>query len=163
MTAYAQVTYLDGTPVTNATIAAQLTAADYKENATVTYDNAASVWVIKYRFTWADLLHPGAWTLSVEAADLYGNSGSVSADVSAEPYTLVEILLGLVIVLLVGRWLISRYWRRLYVGAKRLSAAIRGRLKPSPIGRYFNHSPVTPWILSSFSRPKYLYPTTSRN
>lgn len=160
ITAYAQVSYPDGTPVTdatNATVAGRLTAVNSRANATVAYDSAASVWVLKYAFGWGDLLSPGAWTLSVEARDIYGNSGSSSVEVIAEPYTFLEILLAVVIILLVARWLISRFWRRLYIGAKRISAAIRGRLKPSPIGRYFSHSPVTPWIRSSLSRPRYLY------
>jgi len=159
-TAFARVSYSDGTPVTNATLAARLSAANTRANATVTYDSTTSVWIVKYAFTWADLLSLGTWTLSVEARDIYGNSGSASAEMIAEPYTLLEVLLAVVIVLLVARWLISRFWRRLYLGAKRLTAAIRGRLKPSPIGRYLNRSPVTPWIRSSFSRPRYLYLNT---
>jgi len=144
LTAFARVKYSDGTPVTNATVAGRLNAANSRANATVTYDAPASVWILKYAFTWGDLLSLGTWTLSVEASDIYGNSGSASLEVSAEPYTLLEMLLAAVIILLVARWVISRFWRRLYLGAKRVSAAVRGRLRPSPIGRYLSHSPVTP-------------------
>jgi hypothetical protein len=142
--AYAQVTYPDGAMVTNATVRAWLVAANSKVNATVSRDKVNQVWVIRYAFSWRDLLRLGNWGVFVEAADLYGNTGSGSVEVSAEPYTLVEILIAAGIVVVVIRWLLLRLWRRLYLGVRRALSALRGRLKPPSIGRYFNSSPVTP-------------------
>ena len=157
--AYTQVSYPDGTLITNATVRAWLSAANSRVNATVTHDKAAAVWIVWYAFSWSDLLRPGAWTLSVQASDTYGNAGSASIEIFAEPYTLIEIVLAIVVVLLVARWLLSRFWRRLYLGAKRGLSTLRSRLRPPSLGRY-NDSPVTPWIRSSFSRPRYLYLNT---
>ena len=157
LTAYTRVTYPDGTPVANATLRAQLSAVNSKVNATVTYDKAASVWIISYAFTLRDLLSPGTWTLSEDISDIYGNAGSSTLEVTAEPYTFLEIVLAVVIILLLARWLLSKFWRRLYLGAKRVLPSIRGRLRPRPMGSYLRDSPVTPWIRSSLSRPRYLY------
>jgi hypothetical protein len=155
--AYTQVSYRDGTLITNATVQAWLSTANSRMNATVTYDKAAEVWVVTYAFSWGDLLRLGAWTLSVQASDTYGNGGSASIEVVAEPYKFIETVLAVVIVLLVARWLFSKYWRRIYLGAKRGLSVIRSRLRPPSLGRYLNGSPVTPWIRSSFSLPRYLY------
>lgn len=157
LAAYTQVSYRDGTLITNATVQAWLSTANSRMNATVTYDKAAKVWIVTYAFSWGDLLKPGAWTLLIQASDTYGNAGSASVEVVAEPYKFIETVLAVVIVLLVARWLLSKYWRRIYLGAKRGLSVIRSRLRPPSLGRYLNSSPVTPWIRSSFSLPRYLY------
>jgi len=144
MTAYTQVTYPDGGVTTNATVRGWLTYGNMKVNATVSYDEAAAVWVVKHAFTWNDLLRPGAWNLTLEAKDTYGNVGSASAEVIVEPYTVLEMMLAVIVALVVARWLLSKYWRRLYLGAKRVLSAFRGRLTPPSLGRYFSDSPVTP-------------------
>jgi len=142
--AYAQVSYPDGVSVTNATVRAWLAAADSKVNATVSRDKVNPIWVVKYTFSWGDLLRLGNWGLFVEATDLYGNTGSGYAEVSAEIYTLLEIVIAAAIVVLVLRWLLQRYWRRLYLETRRVVSALRARLRPPSVGRYFNSSPVTP-------------------
>ncbi len=143
MIAYVQVSYPDGT-VANATVRAWVSAAGSKANATVTYGKVAAVWIVRYAFSMADLIRPGTWTLSVDARDMYGNSGSTSLEVTAEPYAFLEVVLLVVVAVVVVRWLLSKFWRRLYLGTKRALSAVRGRLKPPSIGRYFNHSPVVP-------------------
>jgi hypothetical protein len=144
LTAYARVSYADGTLVTNATIRAWLTAASSKVNATASYDEVSGVWVVKYGFSWGDLLRLGNWKLSVQAIDTYGNSGSESVEVTTEPYTLLEMIVAAAIVVLVVRWLLMRFWRRLYLGAKRVVSVLRARARPPFLRRYFNNSPVTP-------------------
>jgi hypothetical protein len=144
LTAYTQISYPDGTSVANATVRAWLSAANSRVNATVTRDKAISVWLVKYAFSWGDLLKLGSWRLSVEATDIYGNAGSESLEVTAEPYTLLEIVIVAAVVLLVARWLLSRYWRRLYLETKRAVSVLRGRVRPPSLGRYFSNSPVTP-------------------
>jgi hypothetical protein len=142
--AYTTVSYLDGTSVNNATLQALLTAANSKVNATVSRDKVKPVWVVKYAFSWGDLVRLGNWRLSVEAIDIYGNAGSGSVEVSAEPYMLLEILITAAIIVLIARWLLLRFWRRLYLGTRRVASILRARLRPRPVGRYFNSSPVIP-------------------
>ena len=142
--AYTQMSYPDGTSVANATVRAWLVAANSKVNATVTRDKVSPVWIVKYAFSWGDLLRLGNWGLFVQATDIYGNAGSGSLEVSAEPYMLLEILIAAAIVVLVVRWLLLRFWRRLYVGTRRVMSVLRGRLRPPSVGRYLNGSPVTP-------------------
>jgi len=142
--AYTQVSYPDGSSVANATVRAWLVAAGSKVNATVTRDRVNPVWIVKYAFSWGDLSRLGNWELSVEATDIYGNAGSGSLEVSAEPYTLLEILIAAAIVVLVVRWLLLRFWRHLYLGTRRVMSVLRARLRPPSVGRYLNRSPVTP-------------------
>jgi hypothetical protein len=144
LTAYAEITYPDGTTVTNATVRAWLNASDSKMNATVTYDKTTPIWIIKYTFSWGDLLRLGSWRLNVEATDIYGNSGSSFLEVATEPYTLLEIVIAVAAVLLVARWLLSKFWRRLYLETKRTLSAFRRRPNAPSLGRYFSNSPVTP-------------------
>jgi hypothetical protein len=142
--AYTQVSYADGTLVTNATVRAWLVAANSKVNATVTRDRVNQVWIVKYASSWGDLVRLGNWGLFVQATDIYGNAGSGSLEVSAEPYALLEILIAAAIVVLVVRWLLLRFWRRLYLGTRRVVSILRGRLRPPSVSRYLNGSPVTP-------------------
>jgi hypothetical protein len=142
--AFSQVTYPDGTPVANAVVRAWLIASGSRVNTTLKYDETSAAWRIEYTFSLADLLKSGTWTLSVEASDAYANTGSASLQVSAEPYLFLVTFLTAVVALGVVRWLLSRYWRRFYLRTKRMSSAIRDRLKPIPLGRYFSSSPVTP-------------------
>ena len=133
ITAYTQVNYPDGSSVTNATVRAWLSAADSKANATVTCDKSGRACVIRYTFSMLDLIRLGAWTLTVEARDIYGNAGSASLGVVVEPYYFLAILIVAVVALLLARRFLSRYWRRLYLGAKRASSALRYRRNPSPL------------------------------
>lgn len=142
--AYISVSYPDGASANNATVEALLTAANSKVNATVSRDKVNPVWVVKYAFSWGDLLRLGNWRLSVEATDIYGNAGSGFAEVSAEPYMLLEILIAAAVIVLVARWLLLRFWRRLYLGTRRVMSVLRARLRPPSVGRYLNGSPVTP-------------------
>jgi hypothetical protein len=144
LTAYARISYPDGTPVSNATVRAWLIAANSEVNATVTYESANSVWIIKYAFSWSDLLRLGNWRLFVVATDIYGNSGSESLEVTTQFYTLLEIVVAAAIVVLAVRWLLLRFWRRLYVETKRAVSALRARVRHPSFGRYLNNSPVTP-------------------
>ena len=142
--AYTQMSYPDGTSVANATVRAWLVAANSKVNATVTRDRVNPVWIVKYASSWGDLLRLGNWGLFVQATDIYGNAGSGSLEVSAEPYMLLEILIAAAIVVLVVRWLLLRFWQRLYLGTRRVMSVLRARLRPPSVGRYLNGSPVTP-------------------
>jgi len=144
LTAYSQVSYSDGTLISNATIRAWLSNGDWKVEPSVTPESTTGVWIIKYAFSWGDLIRPGSWELRAEAADIFGNTGSGSVEIIAEPYLLIEIVVGALAVLLVVRWLLSKFWRRLYLSAKRGLSAMRERLKPPSVGRYLSNSPVTP-------------------
>jgi len=142
--AYIHVKYPDGTSVTNATVRGWLAAADSRTNASMTYDGAAEVWIAKYGFSLGDLFKPGTWVLSVEATDVYGNAGSASLEVVAEPYNFLAVLLLVVIALFLARWLMSKYWRRLYLRTKRISGAVRERWRPHSVGRRLTGPSVAP-------------------
>ena len=142
VTAYVKASYPDGSSVTNATLRAWLNNAGSIANASITYDETAAVWVATYRFSLGGLVRPGGWTLTVQTADVYGNSGSASLEIVAEPYYFIAILLLLVFALLLVRWFLSRYWRRLYLRARRVSSAFRDRWKPPSLGRYLANSSV---------------------
>jgi hypothetical protein len=144
VTAYTQLSYPDGTPVSNATVRAWWIAGNIRSNATVTYDEKAAIWVVRYQFLLGDLLRFGTWTLSEEASDVYGNKGSVSLDVTADPYLFLALVLIALAVVLLVRWFLSKYWHRIYLGTKRVLTRIRSRLGPPSLGRYFSDSPVTP-------------------
>jgi hypothetical protein len=144
LTAYSQVSYSDGTLISNATVRALLSSGDWRIEPSATPESATGVWAIKYSFSWGDLIRSGSWELRVEAGDVFGNTGSGSVEIIAEPYLLIEIVVGILAVLLVVRWLLLKFWRRLYLGAKRGMSAMRERLKPPSVGRYPNDSPVTP-------------------
>jgi hypothetical protein len=135
VTAYVRANYPDGLPVSNATVRATLNGSGSTANATVNYDNAAAAWVASYRFSLGDVIRPGAWTLSVDVVDVYGNSGSASLEVITEPYYFIAIMVLAVFALLVARWLLSRYGRRLSLRAKRLSSSFRRRWRPPSVGR----------------------------
>jgi hypothetical protein len=138
------VSYPTGAAVTNATVRAWLVTGNSKVNVTVARDRVNQFWIVKYSFSWSDLFRLGDWTLFVEATDIYGNSGSGSVVVNAEPYTLLEILVAAGVVVLVARWLLLKYWRRLYLGSRRAVSTLRARLRPPSFGRYLSCSPVTP-------------------
>ena len=140
ITAYVRASYPNGLPVTNATLRARLSSAGSISNASVTYDKTGAVWVVTYRFSLGDLPRPGAWTLSVEAVDIYGNSGSASFEIIAEPYYFIAILLLAVFAILLVRWFLSKYWHRLYLRGKRVLSAFRDRWKPPSLGRYLGNS-----------------------
>jgi hypothetical protein len=140
ITARAQVAYPDGTSVTNATVRAWLNAADSRRNATMTYDTAARGWIASYSFSFGDLLKPGSWTLLMEARDPYGNSGSASVEVAAEPYNFLVVLSVILVALLLAIWLLRRYWRRLHLRVRRMSLTLRTRWKPQSYARYLNDS-----------------------
>jgi hypothetical protein len=130
ITAYVSASYPDASPVTNATVRAWLSSSGSIMNASVTYEKTTAVWIVGYRFSLGDLIRPGAWTLSVETADIYGNSGAASLELIAEPYYFITLLVLTAFVLLLVRWFLSRYWRRLYLRAKRVPSAFRNRWKP---------------------------------
>ena len=144
LTAYTQVSYSDGTSISNATVRGWLSSGDWRVEPSVSPESAPGIWVIRYSFSWRDLVRPGNWELRVDAGDVFGNTGSGSVQIVAEPYLLIEIVVGVLAVLLVVRWLLSKFWQRLYLGAKRGLSAMRERLKPPSLGRYLSDSPVTP-------------------
>ena len=141
ITAYTQVSYPDGLLVTNATVEAMVNRTGSVARATVSYNTTAAVWIARYPFSLEDLSRSGAWSLTVEVMDIYGNAGSASLQTVTEPYVFIAIVLVIVFALLVVRWLLSRYWHRLYLRAKRASSAFRDRGKSPALGPYCENSP----------------------
>ena len=140
ITAYVRVSYPDGSPVTNVTLRAWLSGAGSTGNASVTYDKTTETWVVGYGFSWVDLLKLGARTLSVEAADVYGNSGSASLEIAAEPYYFIALVLLALFSVFVVRRFLSKYGHRLYLKAKRVFSSLRERWRPPSFGRSLDNS-----------------------
>jgi hypothetical protein len=63
--------------------------------------------------------------LKVQAADLFGNSGTSTFEVVAQPYLFLVIIGVIVAVALVGRWTVSRYGRKMYLRIRKVVQKLR--------------------------------------
>jgi len=115
-----RVTYPDGTPLTTGTVTVVVSTGSSSSQLQSTYDPTIGEWRASYSSTLFDLAHVGAWTLKVNAADTLGNSGKATYRVTALPYLFIAILALVVTALLVARWSVSRYGRRVYFRARKI-------------------------------------------
>jgi hypothetical protein len=129
-----KIAYPDGTPVLNGTVTVFLSNSSSASKIQLTYDPSIGAWRGSYSSSFWDLWRVGKWTLKVEAADLYGNSGTSTFEVSAQPYLFLVIIGVIVAVALVGRWTVSRYGRKIYLRVRKLVQKLRSlpteRLRP---------------------------------
>ena len=122
-----KVTYPDGSPLTAGTVTVVVTAGSSVSQLQSTYDPTIDEWRSSYSSTIFDLAHVGTWTLKVSAGDSYGNSGKATYEVTAQPYLFIGLLASVLTALLVARWSISRYGRRVYYRIRKLVRAPRYR------------------------------------
>jgi hypothetical protein len=115
-----KVTYPDGTPMTGGTVNVVVSTGSSVSRLKSTYDPTIGEWRASYSSTLFDLVRFGAWTLKVDAADTFGNSGKATYEVAAQPYLFIVLLVSLVTVVLVARWTVSRYGRRVYFRLRRI-------------------------------------------
>ena len=120
-----KVTYPDGSPLTKGTVNVVVTAGSSISQLQSTYDPTIDEWRASYSSNLFDLIRVGTWTLKVTAADTYGNSGEATYDIVAQPYLFIGLLASVVAVLLVARWTISRYGRRVYFRIRKLMRTAR--------------------------------------
>lgn len=74
----------------------------------------------------SDLWRVGVWKLQVEAKDTYGNSGTATYEVAAQPYLLIALIAILVAAALFGRWTVSHYGRKVYFKIRKIVMKFRG-------------------------------------
>ena len=122
-----KVTYPDGSPLAAGTVTVVVTAGSSVSQLQSTYDSTSDEWRSSYSSTLFDLARVGTWTLKVTASDAYGNSGTAIYDVTAQPYVFIVLLASIVAVLLVARWSVSRYGRRVYFRIRKLIRSPRYR------------------------------------
>jgi hypothetical protein len=115
-----KVTYPDGTPLTEGKVTVAVSAGASLTQLQSTYDPTIGEWRATYSSTLFDLARVGTWTLRVTAADTLGNSGKSTYSVTAQPYLFVGLLALVAAVLLVARWSVSRYGRKIYFRIRRL-------------------------------------------
>jgi hypothetical protein len=127
-----KITYPDGTPVLNGTVTVFLSNSSSASRIQLMYDPALGAWRGSYSSSFWDLWRVGRWTLRVQAADLSGNSGTSTFEVAVQPYLFLIIIGVIVAVALVGRWMVSRYGRKMYLRIRKVVQ----RLKSLPTERF---------------------------
>jgi len=109
-----KVTYPDGTPLTAGIVTVTVYAGGSATQLQSTFDPSTGQWRASYSSTLSDLSRVGTWTLRAKASDAFGNSGTATYDVTAQPYLFIAVLVAVVAALLSVRWSVSRYGRRIY-------------------------------------------------
>ena len=129
-----RVTYPDGRPLTNGTVVVHVNTGTSTSDVALTYDSALRAWRGTYASDFGDLWRVGTWRVTVEAVDLYGNYGNATYDVGAQPYLLIVIVALLISLALFGRWMVSKYGRKVYFRTRKLIQRLRlmstGRRRP---------------------------------
>jgi hypothetical protein len=129
-----RVTYPDGRPLTNGTVIVHVNTGTSSSDIRLNYDSELSAWRGTYASDFGDLWRVGTWRVTVEAVDLYGNSGNATYDVGAQPYLLIVIVVLLIGLALFGRWTVSKYGRKIYFRTRKLIQKLRamstGRRRP---------------------------------
>jgi hypothetical protein len=122
-----KIDYPDGTPMTNGTVMVSVSGSSSSgAMIQLTYDSTIGAWRASYTSAFTDIWHIGTWILHVEAYDTYGNYGSATYEVSAQPYLFISLVGLALIVVVFGRWLMSRFGRRLYFRARKTLRRVRG-------------------------------------
>jgi hypothetical protein len=121
-----KISYPDGTPLTaNATVSVIVSAGSSTSLLTLGYDPAVGAWRGSYSSSITDIWHPGTWILKVQAVDSYGNMGSASYEISAQPYLFLVIVAVVVLLAFAGRWVYARYGRKVYFRTRKLIQRFR--------------------------------------
>ena len=115
-----KVTYPDGSPLTAGSVNVLVSTGSSVTPLMSTYDPSIGEWRASYSSTLFDLIRGGTWTLKVSAADSLGNSGKATYEVVAQPYLFISLIVGVVAVLFVVRWSVSRYGRKVYFRLRRI-------------------------------------------
>lgn len=132
------VKYPDGTPLLNGTVIAVISSGTWTAQVPLTYDNQTGTWTGVYSISLLDVAKIGSWRITVQARDQFANAGQTTILIAVQPFMFASLLIGVLIVLLLVRWLLRRYWRRISLQIKRLTLSIRkGRIKPSGLAYSF--------------------------
>ena len=120
-----KVTYPDGTILTNGTVRLVVSTGSAVSELNSVYDPTIQAWRASYPSSFSDIWRTGTWTLRINAADTFGNSGTATYQVAAQPYLFIAILAILIAAALVGRWTLTRYGRRVYFRVRKIIQRFR--------------------------------------
>jgi hypothetical protein len=120
-----KVTYPDGTVLTNGTVRLVVSTGSAVSELDSVYDPTIQAWRASYPSSFSDLWRVGTWTLRINAADTFGNSGTATYDVAAQPYLFIALIAILVAAALFGRWTLTRYGRRVYFRVRKIIQRFR--------------------------------------
>jgi len=123
-----KITYPDGTPMSNGTVSVVVSTGSSTSVLPSVYDPTIGAWRSSYSSTIFDLMRVGKWTLYVNATDAWSNSGKATYEVVAQPYLFIVDVAVIVVVILVGRWIVFRFGRRVYFRLRRLVQRARPRI-----------------------------------
>lgn len=122
-----KIAYPDGTPMSNGTVSVVASTGSSVSVLPSVYDPSIGAWRSSYSSTIFDLMRVGTWTLKINATDTVGNSGRATYEVVAQPYQFIVVVVLVVSIVLFGRWVISRFGRRVYFRLRRLVQRARPR------------------------------------
>jgi hypothetical protein len=120
-----KVIYPDGTVLTNGTVRLLVSAGSTVSELNSVYDPSIQAWRTTYSSSFSDIWRIGTWRLRINAADIFGNSGTATYEVAAQPYLFLATVAILVAVLLFSRWAINRFGRRVYFRARKIIRRFR--------------------------------------
>jgi hypothetical protein len=121
-----RITYPDGTSLFNGTARVQVFTGSSTSDIKLTYDPTIKGWRASYSSAFSDLWRIGAWRLQVEAHDTFGNSGTATYEVTAQPYLFIALIAVVIALALFGRWTVSRYGRKVYFRIRKIVMRFRG-------------------------------------
>jgi hypothetical protein len=120
-----KITYPDGTPLTNGTVTTFVSTDSSASGIKLTYDPSIGAWRGSYSSAFWDLWRVGEWTLRLQATDAFGNSGTTTSRVAAQPYLFLVLVAVLVAAVLFSRWTLARYGRKLYFRVRKALQRLR--------------------------------------
>jgi hypothetical protein len=121
-----KISYPDGSMLTNGTASVSISGSSSAGSMIqLSYDSTIGAWRATYSSGFTDIWHIGTWTLNVRASDSFGNSGSATYEVSAQPYLFISIVSCIVVLLIFGKWIVSRFGRRVYFRLRKVVRRLR--------------------------------------
>jgi hypothetical protein len=120
-----RIAYPDGTPLTNGTVSVSVSTDSSASELNLTYDQSIRAWRGSYSSAFWDLWRVGKWTLKVQATDLFGNSGTSTYEVAAQPYLFLALVAVIIAVVLFARWTVLRFGRKVYFRIRKILQKLR--------------------------------------
>jgi hypothetical protein len=120
-----RVSYPDSTPLTNGTVTVLVSTGRSTSQLKLVYDPSIAAWRGSYSSAFWDIWSVGKWTLTVQATDTFGNSGTSTFTVVAQPYLFLILIAVIIGVALFARWTAGRYGRKVYLRIRKLLQKMR--------------------------------------
>jgi len=120
-----KIAYPDSTLLTNGTVRVSVSTDSSTSELNLTYDQSIRAWRGSYSSAFWDLWRVGKWTLKVQATDLFGNSGTTTYEVAAQPYLFLALVAVIIAVVLFARWTVLRFGRKVYFRIRKILQKLR--------------------------------------